>query len=183
MFFTFSVYPKELQFNSQFTKGSEHMLLPSIVVYSVQVGSVNWEYLPFTLESIRLNPQVQFILINIMESPNNKYFKRFSRYTKKLSNFYLHIITPKIFDDTVYKKLGLKISVEINSKWFNMICDYKPILAYLFPEFLDNPEQMKLSIKKSPEFWGYVDIDVVWGNISRFSHLFHENTIISAGNL
>jgi hypothetical protein len=175
-----NVSTKKVDYPKQFPDGSEHLPLPSIVAYSIHVGPIFWTYLPFTMESIRLNPGVQFVLISIMDADSkNPKILRF--YEKSVSNFHIHTMATQDFNDLVYRKLGITISVNVSRTWFNKICDYKPTLAYLFPEYLDTPEKMKLNIKKPPEFWGYVDVDLVWGNISRFSHLFYENTVVRAG--
>ena len=76
------------KFNPQFPDGSEHLILPSILVYAIHVGPANRMYLPFTIESIRLNPKIQYVFINIIQNPSDKIFKRFYRQTKKLSNLF-----------------------------------------------------------------------------------------------
>lgn len=39
------------------------------------------------------------------------------------------------------------------------LCDYKPTYGLLFQEYL-----------KGYEYWGYIDCDLIWGNISKFLH-------------
>eukprot|EP01036_Dinobryon_divergens_P043143 gene43143-57399_t len=102
--------------------------------------------------------------------------KKILHYAKTLPNFRLHSVSTTEFSKLVFNKLNLTIKVENTKAWHHKICDYKPTLAYLFPEFLD----INNGTGKQPAFWAYVDIDLVWGNISRFSHLFHENDVVRA---
>jgi hypothetical protein len=51
------------------------------------------------------------------------------------------------------------------------MCDYKPVLPYLFPHL----------VKPEHKYWGYVDMDVVWGNWTRFAHLFQGQPIVRSG--
>eukprot|EP01041_Mallomonas_annulata_P012361 gene12361-26006_t len=159
----------------QFPPGAEHLRLPSIVALSIHVGPVKWAFMPFTMESIRLNPSVQFVLISIMNE-GKKNSKKILHYAKTLPNFRLHSVSTTEFSKLVFNKLNLTIKVENTKAWHHKICDYKPTLAYLFPELLD----INNSSGKQPAFWAFVDIDLVWGNISRFSHLFHENDVVRA---
>ena len=71
----------------------------------------------------------------------------------------------------------LEINVKITKKHFYKMSEYKPTLAGLFPEFLVNPKTLL-----EYEWWGYADLDIIWGKISDFSHLFHLNhPIINTG--
>jgi hypothetical protein len=65
------------------------------------------------------------------------------------------------FSELVHRRLN--ISVQLDSSWYYKMCDFKPTLAYLFPE---------LAHKDTYQYWGFGDMDVIWGNISRFSHWF-----------
>jgi hypothetical protein len=72
--------------------------------------------------------------------------------------------------------------------------DYKPTLAWLFPElFAENLPTIITSFNrdfdvsfydnKRFQYWGYVDMDLVWGNFSRFAHLFQgDYAVITSGN-
>jgi hypothetical protein len=49
----------------QFPKGNFE--LPPILTYAIYMGKINYEYIEFTIESMRYNPQVTYVLINIIE--------------------------------------------------------------------------------------------------------------------
>ena len=102
-------------------------------------------YFTFTLESMRLNPTVQFVLIHLVNEAQKQDSKTLSYYKKMVPNFHVHTILVNDFSKLIYKKLGFHMSpqnITARLKDINKICDYKPVLAYLFPEYLDNPEKM-----------------------------------------
>lgn len=51
------------------------------------------------------------------------------------------------------KKLGFNIGAKIAYK----MCELKPLMAFLFPEFV-----------KDFKYWAYGDIDIIYGNLPRF---------------
>ena len=53
----------------------------------------------------------------------------------------------------IQKKFDFKISLSFPYK----LCDYKPAYGYLFEEYL-----------REYEFWGYCDLDMIFGDISQF---------------
>lgn len=59
----------------------------------------------------------------------------------------------KEIKDIASRKLGLEVALEHPYKF----CDLRPSLAHLFPELIE-----------SYDFWGYGDIDVIYGNIRNF---------------
>lgn len=150
----------------QFPAGSEHLILPRITTLSIYFGKLSYPHFGLTLESMRLNPRVNFHLINIVNNtdPDSEDLHELSRLVrrKNVKNFHLRVYSFNEFSAIV--KTGLGIDVVYNNSWgYKVGTDYKPTLAYLFPELVD---------EKDVDYWAYVDSDVVWGNFSRFSHLF-----------
>jgi hypothetical protein len=47
--------------------------------------------------------------------------------------------------------------------------EFKPTLAVLFSELLTNP---KTGLEY--QWWGYADLDLIWGKINHFKSLFHD---------
>lgn len=167
---------------NQFPAGSEHLKLPPIVTFSVYLGKVKWPHIRLTLESMRWNPTVRFNLINIIED-NDPEHGDASELLKKVAkfnvpNFKVKVVSFNAFSDRVREVLGLDIN--FNNSWgYKVGTDYKPTLPLLFPELLNPPRlntqhqspQEKLSAGPY-KYWAYTDIDLVWGNFSRFAHLF-----------
>jgi len=98
------------------------------------------------------------------------------KYSKLLPNFHVKTISFKEFDQLVFTKLGVITEIQNNPLWQRKIGDFKPAIGYLFSEYLDGDE-----VYSHPIFWGYVDIDLVFGNFSRFSYLFHDYSIVCPG--
>lgn len=84
---------------------------------------------------------------------------------KATHNTTTHHVLQSQFAARVKEKLG--IDVPMDEKWYYKMCDYKPTLAYLYPEMFDLP-----NAHGAYKFWGYGDMDVIWGNIGRFPHYF-----------
>jgi hypothetical protein len=94
---------------------------------------------------------------------------------KKTTNFRIHRISYSQL--TILIKKRLHINVEITDKHYYKMSEFKPTLAVLFSELLTNP---KTGLEYT--WWGYADLDLIWGKISDFSHLFHEQwSIINTG--
>jgi len=115
---------------------------------------------------MRFNPTVNFHLVNIVNNtdPHSEELAELVRLVsrKSVKNFHLKILSFTEFSAVVKSRLG--IEVVYNNSWaYKVGTDYKPALAHLFPDFVD---------EKEVDFWAYVDNDVVWGNFTRFSHLF-----------
>lgn len=67
------------------------------------------------------------------------------------------------FNRLCKSKLGLKAS--ITSSFPYKLCDFKPVYGVLFEDYL-----------KDCDFWGFCDIDVIWGD---FRHFFNESILSS----
>lgn len=115
---------------------------------------------------MKYNPKVQFNLINIVEDDLENTPQKLDVLKSRLgvSNFVITRIGISKFRNLVFDKLG--IDIPFNSSWYYKLCDFKPTLAYLFPE---------LSPEDKYAYWGYVDMDVIWGNFSRYAYLFQGN--------
>jgi hypothetical protein len=115
------------------------MKIGLVIVY---FGEFPW-YFPYFLYSARFNPDIDFII-----------------FTDSLSNCFK--IPPNVklldysleeFNVTATKKLGIPVNVSNSYK----LCDFKPAYGVIFQEDLSNYG-----------FWGYCDIDIIWGDIRCF---------------
>lgn len=57
------------------------------------------------------------------------------------------------FTQRVFEKTGTKAPL-VN---FRKLCDFKPAYGHLFDEYI-----------KKYDFWGFCDVDIIWGNIRKF---------------
>jgi hypothetical protein len=149
---------------NQFPPGSEHLPMPRVVAFSVFMGDLKYPHMPLLLESMRWNPTVDFQMIHVVEEGSKAAEvseKLVAASGVRVDNFKVKAVTIPELRTRVKERLG--IDVPFTKDWFYKLCDYKPTLAHLFPE---------LAPKDKYKFWGYVDMDVVWGNFSRFSHWF-----------
>lgn len=71
--------------------------------------------------------------------------------------------------DEAKKKLGFQVSINYPYK----LCDFKPAYGFLFYEII-----------KGYDFWGYTDIDIIFGNIRSFitEQILHHYEFISVRN-
>ena len=89
--------------------------------------------------------------------------KELSKSMSALSNIRLHGITVTDFKRILHDKLGIDHPIQHTSEaWARKLPDMKMLAALLFGEF----------IAPRHRFWGFCDLDVVWGNVSRFAHWF-----------
>ena len=85
---------KRLYSEKQFEDGSEHLILPKIIQYSIYMGKLHYLYFPLTLESMRYNPNVTFVLINIIEDNSNQADETIRTVEKSgVGNFILNVQT------------------------------------------------------------------------------------------
>ncbi|CAE7769855.1 unnamed protein product, partial [Symbiodinium microadriaticum] len=121
-----------------------------------------YNYFPLTVESMRLNPAVTFVIVNIIEEGTEQSRKTELIVTKSAANnVKLLVLSLREWNRLVLDRLG--IDIPFTPKWFYKLCDFKPALAFLFPDLLN---------AQPYQYWGYSDIDLIWGNFSRFVHLF-----------
>jgi hypothetical protein len=119
-------------------------------------GNYPW-YFPYFLHSCRYNPSVDFLIFSTnadvkLDLPGNV----------KIIPFVL-----EQFRADAARAFGVKVSVGDGYK----LCDFKPAYGYIFSNYV-----------KDYDFWGYCDIDVIFGNIRTFmtDELLNEYDIISA---
>jgi hypothetical protein len=145
--------------------GADHMQLPPILLYSLQmtVAFAKREYFRLTLESMRRNPLMEFVIIaivdDIAETKNaQEYIDRAAA-----SNIKMVPITVAQFKATLKTKLGIEHTMQQTSEvWARKLPDFKPVVAHLFREHL----------LPKHKYWGYCDMDVIWGNVSHYAHWF-----------
>lgn len=118
--------------------------------------------LPVFLKSCNYNPTITWIIftnwkekvLSSYQIPNNVVIKKMELYNIK--NKIKEILNVnKICLDTPYK-----------------ICDYRPMFGEIFHEYL-----------KNYDYWGYSDIDVIYGNLRKFINFGLEENIDKIGNL
>lgn len=159
----------------QFPDNSEFLPLPKIVAFSIFMGKVSYPHMRLTFESMKYNPRVQFVLINVIEKFGDSDTLSTLKDRYHIHNFHLEAISFRQFSARVKDRLG--IEVEFDHSWFYKMTDYKPTLAHLFPDVIS-----KLSATEAFKYWGYVDLDLVWGNFTRFSYLFQgDYAVITSG--
>jgi len=119
-------------------------------------GDYPW-YFPYFIHSCRYNPTIDFLIFTDNQTP-----------LKHLPpNVRLIPYLLKQFNTDATKALGFEVAVESGYK----LCDFKPAYGYIFSDYI-----------KEYDFWGYCDIDVIFGNIRAFmtDELLNEYDIISA---
>jgi hypothetical protein len=154
---------------------SEHFKMPPVLSYSVHMGKMTSRYFRLTVESMKRNPDVQFVLINIVldsavEAGEASRAERFSKFAP--DNFNVVIVSVSDFKRRCKEMLNLDLPINDDNayvtKYSYKIAEYKPALPLLFPE------QFALRDKtgKGFAYWGYSDMDLIWGNISYFAQQF-----------
>jgi hypothetical protein len=120
------------------------------------IGSLTW-YFPYFLHSCKYNPSIDFYIytdnpIINVKVPENV---RFINYTLDE------------FNKDATEALGFSVNIEHAYK----LCDFKPAYGFIFSELI-----------KKHDFWGYCDIDVIWGNIRSFmtDEILTDYDVISA---
>lgn len=128
-----------------------------IVLIVIYIGEFPW-YFSYFLHSCRYNPSIDFFIytdnlgIETMDIPDNVKFFNY---------------TLSIFNQEASKALNLEIEVRNSYK----LCDFKPTYGTIFYNRIIEYD-----------FWGYCDIDIIWGDIRLFmtEELLGEYDIISA---
>jgi len=126
-----------------------------IAFFIVYLGNYPW-YFPYFLHSCRYNPTVDFLIFT-----DNK---------AKLDlppNVKIIPYSLEQFKTEASKALGFEVAIESGYK----LCDFKPAYGFIFRDWI-----------KNYDFWGYCDVDVIFGNIRAFmtDELLNEYDIISA---
>jgi len=119
-------------------------------------GPFPW-YFPYFLKSCRFNPDIEFLIFtdNIEENLDIP------------ANVKIVPYSLEQFNANASKKLGFEVAVESGYK----LCDFKPALGFIFSGYIEKYD-----------FWGYCDIDLIFGNIRAFmtDEILDEYDVISA---
>jgi len=155
----------------QFPPGSDKLTLPHMVVFSIFMGKMKYEYTQLTLESMRWNPQVHHVLILIVSDANSTDGDGIKQLQQRMavSNFEIKQMTIPEWSARVKDRLGLDLPWD--STWFYKLCDYKPVLGYLFPEYT-NQTVVGRPQDRFYKYWGYADLDVIWGSYQKYASWF-----------
>jgi hypothetical protein len=128
----------------------------SIVFLICWSGYYPW-YFPYFLHSCRYNPDIDFLIFT--DNTGSK--------LDLPANVKIIPYSIEQFKANVAKMMGFEVAVESGYKF----CDFKPAYGFIFSEWM-----------KNYDFWGYCDVDVIFGNIRAFmtNELLNEYDIISA---
>jgi hypothetical protein len=128
----------------------------SIVFLICWYGDYPW-YFPYFLHSCRYNSSIDFIIFTSntdekLDLPAN-----------------IRIIPYSIEQFKIDTVIAMRFEVNVESGY--KLCDFKPAYGYIFSDYI-----------KNYDFWGYCDIDLIFGNIRSFmtEELLSEYDIISA---
>ena len=130
---------------------------PTSIIFSVcWSGNYPW-YFPYFLHSCRHNPDIDFLIFTENADEN----------LDIPANVKIIQYSLEKFKSDANKSLGFEVAVESGYK----LCDFKPAYGLIFQDWI-----------KDYDFWGYCDIDVIFGNIRAFmtDELLSEYDIISA---
>lgn len=161
---------------------AQDKVLPSIVLFSLYLGEglkLHYSYFDLTLHSMRWNPTVDFMLLHVVSDED---FAKPADVSTLVSypidpppNFRIKRIAYSRLQQLIKDRLG--VHVPVSYAWSYKMAEYKPTFAHLFRELLVNPRS-----GGGYQWWGYADLDVVWGNISHFAPLFYRgHPIINSG--
>lgn len=121
---------------------NENIKYKRLVIITCWYGTFPW-YFPYFIHSCSFNPSIDFIIIT-----DNKELISFKPNNVKIINKSLEEIK-----EIAAEKLGFKLHIDNPYK----LCDFKPAYGFIFPE-----------IVMGYDFWGYGDIDVMYGDLRRF---------------
>ena len=130
--------------------------MPRIIFIIPYIGKYPWYY-PYFLHSCRYNPTVDFVIIT-----DNENFD-----FEIPANVKIIPLSIDQFKVKASKALEFEVAVEYGYK----LCDFRPAFGYIFSDLITDYD-----------FWGYCDVDVIFGNIRSFmvNKLLSEYDIISA---
>jgi hypothetical protein len=107
---------------------------------------------------MKWNTAVEFIIVNVIEDGSKQADKIIDlKRSIEVPNLHIEVITVTAFSDLVNKKLGLNVSMTMS--WFYKLCDYKPTLAFLFPELVPESKYKVSTAYLLPQFF-FERIDV-----------------------
>jgi len=130
--------------------------MPRIIFIITFMGKYPWHF-PYFLHSCRYNPTVDFLVFTDNNDPG----------LELPPNVKIISYSIEQFKAEAAKALGFDVAVESGYK----LCDLRPAYGTIFFDFI-----------KDYDFWGYCDVDVIFGNIRSFmtDELLNEYDIISA---
>lgn len=99
------------------------------------------EHFPIFLRSVAMNPTIDFLMITDC------------KIEKVPSNFKVHSCTFNEMKERLQRLFDFEIVLDRPYK----LCDYKPVWGLAFPEYIEGYD-----------FWGYCDIDLIFGDIRHF---------------
>ena len=100
-----------------------------------------------------LPPQYKMWRASALRNPNVDFLFFTDCLVEPAKNIIVHKITFESFRQLVQKAFDFPITLDRPYK----ICDFRPAFAYIFPEHI-----------KGYDFWGWGDLDVVYGDIRHF---------------
>ena len=130
--------------------------MPRIVFIITYMGKFPW-YFPYFLHSCRYNPTVDFLIFTDNDDPN----------LDLPVNVKIIPYSLEQFKADAAKALEFEVVAESGYK----LCDFKPTYGAIFADYI-----------RDYDFWGYCDIDIIFGNIRSFmtDELLNEYDVISA---
>ena len=132
------------------------MSLTPVIFIICWSGDCPW-YFPYFLHSCRYNPDIDFLIFTDNQDMSSCL----------LPNVKIILYSIEQFKKDAAKALEFEVVVESGYK----LCDFKPAYGLIFSDWI-----------KDYNFWGYCDVDVIFGNIRSFmtDELLNEYDIISA---
>lgn len=138
-----------------------------MILFSIYMGDIlhAYDHLELTIDSMRYNPQIDYVLINII-TPLDPAVKALNELLVRLKvpNFRVVSQSMNAFSSRIKDRIHTDIPFEYGTKlWARKMCDFKPTLAFLYSEL----------IQPKHKYWGYVDNDLIWGNINAYADWFN----------
>jgi len=112
-----------------------------IALITCYYGAFPW-YFEYFIHSCKYNPDVDFFVVT-----GNDY--------KKILPGNVEIVNKSLNELSQLATLKLRFAVDI--KYGYKLCDFKPAYGFIFSDLTDRYD-----------FWGYCDIDIIFGNIRNF---------------
>jgi hypothetical protein len=134
---------------------------------------------------MKYNQRVQFVLINVVidTDPVAGHASRVVRIAKRAPNFKVLIVSVDEFKRRCKQYLNIEIPITKENayvkKYSYKIAEFKPALALMFPEQFTEANRDPSDPFK---FWGYCDLDLIWGNFSQFAQAFQGQYAVISTN-
>jgi len=127
-----------------------------IIFIITYIGKFPW-YFPYFLHSCKYNPTIDFLFFTDNNDQN----------LELPANVKIIPFSIELFKIEATKALGFEVSINYSYK----LCDFKPAYGCIYADYI-----------KEYDFWGYCDIDVIFGNIRLFitEELLNEYDMINA---